>query len=524
MRFEYKTTGTCAKVISFDVENGNIIRNLSFYGGCNGNLKALSKACDGKTAEEIRDLFSGITCGMKQTSCSDQLSRAMQAVIDGSLDGMEDKNDTASSEPLAFTRADILVPAFSDDDEKMSKWAVVACDQYTSQPEYWNEVKEKISDSPSALDLIFPEIYLEDNDSEERIINIHKKMREYLTKEVFTEYKNAFVLTVRTFADGKVRPGLIGNIDLERYDYTPGSNTPVRATEKTVVERIPPRLKVRKNAPIELPHVIILMDDDKKNVIEPLCLETSSMKKLYDFELMMGGGRVEGYLLNREQKEKVISALRSLYDRKRFEEKYNASADMGTLVFAVGDGNHSLATAKASYEKIKASLPKDAALSHPARYALVELENVHCEALEFEAIHRVIFNGNASVIIDKLTSALCLTEEKKDGQCFTVVTKDGEKTYYIGKTLSNLSVGSLQTVLDEYLAEDKNASIDYIHGEDVVRRLAAENDDTLGFILPSMGKDELFKTVIHDGVLPRKTFSMGHPEEKRFYLEARKIR
>jgi len=524
MRFEYKTTGTCAKVISFDVEKGNVIRNISFYGGCNGNLKALSKACEGKTAEEIKELFSGITCGMKQTSCSDQLSKAMQAVIDGELDGKENDEGTSSAETPAFSRADILIPAFSSDPEKMSKWSVVACDQYTSQPEYWDEVKNITELYPSTLQLIFPEIYLEEPDSEERIVNIHKKMREYLTKEVFAEYRNAFILTVRTFADGTVRPGLIGNIDLEKYDYTPGSQTPIRATEKTVVERIPPRLKVRKNAPIELPHVLVLIDDDKKNVIEPLCLELDSMKKLYDFELMMDGGRVAGYLLDRDRKENVINALKGLYDRKRFEDKYLASADMGTLVFAVGDGNHSLATAKASYEKIKASLPKDAALAHPARYALVELENVHCDALELEAIHRVIFGGNIPVILDKLTSALSLTEENNGGQHFTAVTKGGEKTYYVGKPLSNLSVGSLQAVLDEYLGEDKDASIDYIHGEDVVRKLASEKDDTIGFILPAMGKDELFKTVIHDGVLPRKTFSMGDPEEKRFYLEARKIR
>jgi len=241
---------------------------------------------------------------------------------------------------------------------------------------------------------------------------------------------------------------------------------------------------------------------------------------------MAEGGRIEGYLLTKEQRSNVTKALSALSDRKRFEEKYSADKDMGTLVFAVGDGNHSLATARASYEKIKASLPLNAALSHPARYALAEIENLHSPALEFEAIHRLVFDCDADKLMERAREEMMLTEEKPEGPCqsFIAVTKDGEKEYYIRKPSSRLSVGTLQKFLDEYLPEVKGASIDYIHGSDTTRELVGSKEGRIGFILPAMEKNELFDTVIHDGALPRKTFSMGSADEKRFYLEARKIR
>lgn len=417
----------------------------------------------------------------------------------------------------AFKPADILLAKTSC----MEKWAVVACDQYTSEPEYWDKTYESVGDSLSTLHLILPEIYLNEPDVEKRISNINKTMNSYLSDDVFEEYKNAFFYVERVQSNGILRQGLIGMIDLEEYDYSKGSTSLVRATEATVLERIPPRIKVRENASIELPHIMILIDDEDKTVIEPIGEKTDSMKLLYDTHLMQNGGSIKGYLVNDNDIETIETAIDRLGEAQAFEKKYGIK-NTPPLVFAMGDGNHSLATAKAFYEELKAKNPDKDLSDHPARYALVEIVNLHSKALEFEAIHRIVTNVDTNDLLEKMKEKLALsTEGNDDEQSFAVVLKGSEKKYYIKNPTSNLTVGSLQGFLDEYLAES-DAKIDYIHGNDTLKRLV-DSDNKIGFVLPDMSKSELFPTVIKDGVLPRKTFSMGHAEDKRYYIECRKI-
>ena len=412
----------------------------------------------------------------------------------------------------AFSTADILLPKL--DVEGMRKWAVVACDQYTGEPDYWNETARIVGDSPSTLNLVLPEIYLESEDCEKKIEQINNNMINYLKNDLFNLHKDCFILTRRTQADGRIRVGLVGVIDLEMYDYRKGSKSQVRATEATVASRIPPRVKIRTNAPLELPHIMILIDDMNNTVIEPL-LE-KKLQTIYDFDLMQNGGHISGEIVEKEDALQVLDALDRLADRAKFNEKYGLS-DEDVLLYAMGDGNHSLATAKECYEQKKHKGSPDA---EPARYALVEVVNLHSPALEFEAIHRVIYDVDIDDLLCKMTNVLGLSD--KGEQKFRTVIGGEIREYGITKPTSNLTVGSLQSFLDEYLQENGGV-IDYIHGEDVVKSLC-EKPGTIGFLLPSMTKAELFPTVIKDGALPRKTFSMGHAHDKRFYCEARIIR
>ncbi|MBR6101266.1 MAG: DUF1015 domain-containing protein [Ruminococcus sp.] len=415
----------------------------------------------------------------------------------------------------AFSKADILLPKDAD----MEKWAVVACDQYTSEPEYWAETEKLAGGAPSALELILPEVYLESEDVEGRIDSIHKAMEKYLSEGVFEEHKNSLVYIERTQSDGLVRAGLVGKLDLEQYDYRKGSDSMVRATEATVVERIPPRIKIRNGAPIELPHIMILIDDAAGTVIEPLTAKAESFKKLYDFKLMQGGGSIKGMLVDDESADQAIKALEALGDLDAFNKKYSLN-ESSPLVYAMGDGNHSLATAKEFYEQLKKSDPDKDLSNHPARYALVEIVNLHSPALRFEAIHRIVTDVNVTTLLTELGEKLLLTKDPTD-QRLTIVQKGERRTVYIHNQLSKLAVGSLQAALDELLPE-LGGKIDYIHGDDVIEKLS-QADDAVGFLLPDMGKEELFPTVIVDGALPRKTFSMGHAADKRYYVEARKI-
>ena len=417
---------------------------------------------------------------------------------------------------IPFKAGNILIPKNVD----MHKWGVVACDQYTSEPEYWNEVKNIVGDSPSTLNLTLPEIYLEDEDVEERIKSINENMKKMIDEDLFTEYKDSMIYLERTQNDGKVREGLMGIVDLEDYSYEVGSKTLIRATEKTVIERIPPRMKVRENALLELPHIMILIDDEKKEIIESLKNKVTDKDIVYDFDLMQKGGHIKGYKLNNDTINEVITKLESLADKDYFEKKYDVK-DKGILLFAMGDGNHSLATAKACYEKLKETMSEEEYLNHPARYALVELVNLHSNALEFEAIHRVLFDVDINDLINNLYNYYEINENG-DGQKFELITKDMDKTLYIKNPKSNIPVGSIQIFLDEYLKSHKG-KIDYIHGEDTTKELASK-ENNLGIIFDAMSKNDLFKTVILDGALPRKTFSMGHSNDKRFYLEARKIK
>lgn len=416
---------------------------------------------------------------------------------------------------VPFKCADILLPKNAD----MSKWSVVACDQYTSEPEYWNEVKEIVGDSPSTLNLTLPEIYLEDANVADRINSINKNMETLLNEDFFTEYKNSMIYLERTQNDGKVREGVIGVVDLEDYSYEKGSQTLIRATEKTVIERIPPRVKIRENASLELPHIMILIDDEKKEIIENLKNEVISENKVYDFDLMKKGGHIKGYVLSADSAKGVISKLEKLADKDNFETKYGVK-DKGVLLFAMGDGNHSLATAKACYEHIKEEL-KEEALNHPSRYALVELVNLHSEALEFEAINRVIFDVDVDNLIEELNKYYKINKDG-NGQEIEFVTSNIDEKWYIEDPKSNIAVGSIQLFLDNYLKTHKG-KIDYIHGDDTTKNLAQKNN-SVGIIFKPMKKEELFKTVILDGALPRKTFSMGHSYDKRYYLESRKIK
>lgn len=415
----------------------------------------------------------------------------------------------------AFTSADILLPR----DAEYEKWAVIACDQFTSEPEYWQETEKMTDGAVTALDLILPEIYLGEADVDKRIDKIAANMYGYLDSDVFEEHKNALIYVERIQTDGVLRAGVVGAADLEEYDYSKGSASQIRATEATVTERIPPRIKVREKAPIELPHIMILIDDEKKALIEPLAEHKDDMKKLYDFELMQGGGRLAGWLLTDALRDELLEKLAKFSEKEAFEKRYGL-ADTAPLTFAMGDGNHSLATAKAYYEKLKAANPDKDMSSHPARYALAEIVNLHSPALDFEAIHRIVGTADIDQMMAKMTDELGLSEEPAE-QSFVTVRGGEKKKLYVHKPTSKLTVGSLQNFLDKYLAEN-GGDIDYIHGTEVVEKLAADGKK-IGFVLPDMGKEQLFPTVIADGALPRKTFSMGHARDKRYYVEARKI-
>lgn len=417
---------------------------------------------------------------------------------------------------IPFKRGNILLPKNTD----MTKWSVVACDQYTSEPEYWNDVEKIVGDAPSTLKLTLPEIYLEDENVSKRIAKINSNMKALLDEDFFNEYKDSMIYLERTQSDGKIREGLIGVVDLEAYSYEKGAETPIRATEKTVIERIPPRVKIRENAPLELPHIMILIDDDKKRIIENLKNKVSEDDIVYDFDLMKNGGHVKGYLLNEETMDEVDKGLKELADKEVFAKKYDVN-NKEVLLFAMGDGNHSLATAKACYEKLKETMSEEEYLNNPARYALVELVNLHSPALEFEAINRVIFNTNPEKLLNSLKEYYQINKDG-NGQEIEVITNDVDEKWYIENPKSNIAVGSIQIFLDEYL-KNNEGKIDYIHGEETTKNLAKQSGN-VGFIFEAMPKNELFKTVILDGSLPRKTFSMGHSYDKRYYLESRKIK
>ena len=423
---------------------------------------------------------------------------------------------------LPFRPAGILLPQNCD----LSLWSVVACDQYTSQPEYWQRVEDRVGKAPSALRLILPESCLEGPNVETDIMEINNTMTRYLREGRFRTLPNALIYVERTLDCGKVRRGLVGMVDLERYDYEPGTPAPIRATEGTVLSRIPPRVAVRKNAPIELPHAMLLVDDPDATVIEPLSGRTNAMEPLYDFELMERGGHIRGWLLTREQQVQVAQALTALADPAHFQSRYGLGPDAPVMLFAVGDGNHSLATAKECYERAKKLTPPDQWDSLPARYALCELGNLHDDSLEFEPIHRVVFGVDRENLVEELLRWYPGAFRGTNGQGHVLFWTGGgrEGTVTVPNPKAQLPVGTLQAFLDDFLVKNPGARVDYIHGEDVARELAGSREDAVAFLLPPMGKERLFPTVIHDGVLPRKTFSMGEAQDKRFYLEARKIR
>ena len=431
---------------------------------------------------------------------------------------------------LGFQIPQLLLPRPGTD---LSRWAVVACDQFTSQPEYWQEVARIVADAPSTYHLVLPEVWLGTPAEEERIASIRQTMRSYLDQGLFAEYEG--LLLVERSVAGRTRRGLMLALDLEQYDYQKGSQTPIRATEGTILDRLPPRIKIRQGAPLELPHILVLIDDPERTVIEPLFAQADRLQKVYDTDLMQGSGHITGYFTSDPALEaQAVSALENLADPAAFRARYSVGADQGVLLFAMGDGNHSFATAKAIWESIKASVGPD----HPARYALVEIENVHDQGLVFEPIHRVLFavKENFQAAMRRYwgeqyhftpcasTEAMVAAVDAAPAgeHAFGVITTTGCGVVSIANPKSNLPVGTLQPFLDEWLRTGGFEKIDYVHGTDVVSTLGAEPGN-LGIYLPGMPKSDLFKTVLVDGVLPRKTFSMGEAIEKRFYMECRKI-
>lgn len=391
---------------------------------------------------------------------------------------------------------EILLPQATAD---MSKWAVIACDQHTSDPAYWQELEEYVKDAPSALRLTLPEIYLSD-DCSDRIAAIARSMRAYREKGIFRKLNKGFVLVERSTPFSPARFGLVLAVDLEAYSYEAGAKAQIKATEATIVERIPPRLKIRESASIEFPHVMLLYDDREDSVLGALKARRDSLEKLYDFDLNMGGGHIKGYFVPES-------------DARSAAQAFSALADEDGVVFMVGDGNHSLATAKASWEKIKAGLSEEEQKDHPARFALAEAVNIYDDGIFFEAIHRVV----KGVDPEKFAAGIL---PEKEGEAFLVI--GGKKrACSFGKDVA----GAVKKA-DAYIAAYTKANggeEDYIHGEEEIVRITEEQKDSVGILLPKMDKSELFATVKKHGCLPRKTFSMGESAEKRYYIEGKEI-
>ncbi len=440
-------------------------------------------------------------------------------------------------EKIGLQVPEILLP---NKDVDLHKWSVVACDQYTSQADYWSQVKNIAGSAPSTLNVIFPEVYLEDSDGDQRIANINTTMQSYLDDNVLVPMSNkGFILVDRKTSQAASRKGLVVAIDLEQYDFNKGSQTLIRATEGTIVDRLPPRIKVRQDAAIELPHIMVLIDDPDRTVIEPLF--EKNPEQLYDVELMMDSGQTKGYAIDTpELIQQVADALAQLASTEVFEKKYDAQGKE-VLLYAMGDGNHSLATAKAIWEKIKAdATDPQTEMDNPARYALVELVNIHDEGLQFEPIHRVIFNVQPEQLLSDMQThfagncsiercdneadmrSKAQTAENKQLQIVPFNDASGYGYIQISDPQFTLELATLESFLNDYL--DKNGGkVDFIHGDDVVNELGVK-EGNMGFFFPPISKHSLFKTIIFDGALPRKTFSMGEADEKRFYLEARKIK
>ena len=398
----------------------------------------------------------------------------------------------------------ILLP---NKDIDLSKWSVVACDQYTSEKEYWEQLKDVVSDAPSSLNIILPEVYLRD-DMTSTISKINKNMDELLNSDFFTEVES-FILVKRTQSDGNVRLGLMLSVDLEAYEYTTSNNAPIKATEMTVVDRLPVRIEVRQNASLEIPHIMLLMDDAEGEIIEKLYADSDDMEKLYDFDLNMSGGNVVGYKIS--DNEAVLNTFNDFMSHDRMIERYSSD---DRIVFAVGDGNHSLATAKECWNNIKKTLTAEEILTHPARFALCELVNLHDESLVFEPIHRLLI-GAGEDFVTSITETL--TGEAR------IRVRFNENCYSVAVSANpSDAIKDIQDFIDNYKLDHPEIVEDYIHGDTNLRELVKKHD-AVGVFMPTISKDGFFDYVVRRGVLPRKSFSMGEANDKRYYLEAKKI-
>lgn len=398
---------------------------------------------------------------------------------------------------------DILLPKVSS----LEKWAVVSCDQFTSQRDYWESLKRFVGEAESTLNLIFPEVYLEDVDASQRINHINANMRDYLDRGVFRTLKDSFILVKRDTSYGLTRLGLVAAVDLEDYSYIHPSNANIRATEGVVLDRIPPRLKIRENAPIELPHIMLLIDDRQKSIIEPLYEKRDELEKLYDFDLNMKGGHLTGYRVDAAE---ILDKLADF--EKNIKGLYGKETD---FMFAVGDGNHSLATAQAHWNNVKKNLSEAEKENHPARYALCEIENLHCEGITFEPIHRYLFN------VDDADFVLYLSGKLKGDAKLKLFTSSMEYTISVNSNSAE-AISEIQAAIDEYLKNHPYGKVDYIHGMEHLQSVA-DSEDGVAIVMPCIEKAELFQFVVDHGNLCRKAFSMGEAEEKRYYFEAKKI-
>mgnify|MGYP002521486311 FL=1 len=398
---------------------------------------------------------------------------------------------------------DILVPDNCDH----QKWSVVACDQFTSERGYWKKLEDFVGDADSTLKLIFPEAYLEDSDKDERIDNINRTMKEYLDGGVFKTLKDSFIVCKRTTASGISRLGIVLAVDLEDYCFTHPSNAYIRSTEGVVLDRIPPRLKIRQDAPVELPHIMLLIDDRKHSVIEPIWAAREGLEKVYDFDLNMGGGHLEGYRIDSQividAFEKYVDSVQNLYGTGKND-----------FIFAVGDGNHSLATAQAHWNRIKEGLTDAEKAVHSARFALCEVENLHDDGIVFEPIHRFVF-GVGEDFIRYMQANLSGEKEVK------AFDKNGEYVLRVDR-IGAKAIKDIQSAIDEYL-KAHGGTVDYIHGIEHLKDVASRNDG-VAIAMPKIEKEELFDYVLKNGTLCRKAFSMGEAEEKRYYFEAKKIK
>lgn len=415
-------------------------------------------------------------------------------------------------------------------------WAVVACDQYTQDRDYWKKAEEIAGNNPSTLNLILPEVYLNDADKPERIQKIRQNMKNYLENGVFAPAKKAMIYLERTTAYGRVRKGLMAEIDLDTYEWKPFTTANIRATEATIVARIPPRMEIRRGAPVELPHIMLLVNDKEGLLVEGAgkTAKASGKSPVYDGELMMNSGSIQGWALESDDELATVeNALEKIAAK-------NTAADGSVFLFAVGDGNHSLATAKAVWEEEKERLIKEGKSQaeideSPVKYALVEIVNIYDEGLTFEPIHRVVFGCNAAEMMKALSEKLCGTLKevadsktledavKNSNANFGFVYDDGGIKYMLMETgITELAVSKLQPALDDYLKTVDGSDIDYIHGTDEVFRLGGK-DGAVSILLPPVAKDSFFETINGSGPLPRKSFSMGEADEKRFYLEVRKL-
>lgn len=423
-----------------------------------------------------------------------------------------------------FTAADILLPAAG---VPLDPWACIAVDQFTSQPEYWQRAEHLADGKPSTLHIVLPEAYLGTPQEAERLESIRRTMEEY-RKTVLTRKVHGYVYVERTQMDGTVRQGLVGAVDLDAYDYAKGSKPAIRPSESTVVERIPPRLKVRRGATLETPHVMMLADDADCTLIEPIGLMKNQLPPLYDGELMLGGGHLRGWAVEDPALIAGIdAALAALADPAAFARRWPAAKGQQPMVLAVGDGNHSLATAKAYWEELKPTLSEEQRRTHPARWCLAEVCNVHSPAIEIEPIHRVVFGVGAK----ELYAALDAWDQQQGSsttmsdQRLRLADAHGESAVALANPPAPLTVGSVEAFLADFLPAHPGVTVDYIHGESTALALASDPaKPATAILLPDFAKADLFKGVVLGGVLPRKTFSMGHAEEKRYYIECRRIK